>query len=142
MYEFSVSVHGDVMCVECYNRKVNTAYAIYASRDHDLVVRLYKSLRAADHDQVAEIMQGWSGCHNPLELRRIEDILNRKKNLFYEPKTKAVLNITDVYKDYKRDYAGYPWSEYVARRIKNKSLLDHVTLIAEGGRRAYVAKFV
>jgi len=142
MYSFSFSAHGKVYGIECYNPKANAVYSLFSSTDRSLVMRLYQSLKAADQDQVYEIMHGWSGCHNALELRRIEDILNRKNNLFFEPKTNSVLNVKDLYKAYKQGYFSFPWSDYIARRIKNESLRDRVSLVPEGGRRAYVATFV
>lgn len=142
MYQFSIASYGNMLSIECYNAKANAMYSIYSSVDRPLVLRLYQSLQAADGDQVKEIMHGWSGCHNALELRRIEDILNQKKNLFYEPKTNTVLNIKDLYKAYKHGYFSFPWADYIARRIKNNTLQDRIPLVPEGGRRAYVAQFV
>ena len=142
MYEFSVAVHGRMISIECFNKKANVCYSLFSSDDRALVTRLYQSLKAADQDQIYEIMRGWTGCHNALELRRIEVILNRKKNLFYEPRTNAILNTTDLYKAYKQGFFSFPWSDYISRRIKNQSLQDRISLVPEGGRRAYVAKFV
>ena len=141
MNDFSIVRYGNEYAIECYNAKLNTMHSIYSSRDRSMIIRLYQSLQAADGDQVKEIMRGWSGCHNVMELRRIENILNQKKNLFYEPKTNAVLNIKDLYKDYKHGYFSFPWADYIARRIKNNTLQDRISLVPEGGRRAYVAQF-
>ena len=142
MFEFSLVVNGNSYGIDCYNRKNNTMYLLFSSPNRSLVHRLYGALLAADSDQIAEIVHGWTGSYYLSELQRIEEILNRKKNLFFEPKSKKILNIKDVYKQYKQQYYKFTWSDYLVRRKNNQSLTDYISLLPEGGKMSYAAQFV
>lgn len=142
MFEFSIVSHGANYDVECYNSNINAVYLLYSSRDRALVLRLYRALLAANKKQVTEIMRGWTGRADAVELRRMEDILNAESSLYYEPRTNHVLNTMDLYKEYKLSGNPITYTDYVTSRLRNKTLKDRIPLVPEGGRRAYVATFV
>lgn len=142
MLEFSLVRHGKELEIECCNREAGTCHSIFTSPDHLLMKRLYAALLAADKDQIRAIMRGWSGRSDALELRRMEDILNHGNRLYFEPKTNRVMGVIDLYKEYKQKCVPMPYTSYVTSRLSNKTLQDHISLVPEGGRRAYVASFV
>lgn len=142
MFEFSVSKFGNEYEINCYDSKQNAMFLLFSSRNYPLIHRLYDAFCAADNDQIMEILHGWSGRTTMNELKRIETILNKKQNLYYEPKTRRIMNESDLYMAYKRKSIGMLYSKYVEERLKSRNLLRNIQLLPEGGSTPYAAAFV
>lgn len=142
MFEFSVSRFGKEYEINCYDSKQNTMFLLFSSRNYPLIHRMYDALCAADNDQIMEILHGWSGRITMNELKRIETILNKKQNLYYEPNSRRILNESDLYMSYKRKRIGMLYSKYVEERLKCRNLLRNIQLVPEGVNVPYAAAFV